>query len=60
MYAPVATRFRIYDVALDATCRAYVDALLSLPAFLEWQAAALQEPWVIARFSNPAPVEGEA
>ena len=26
----------------------------------EWQAAAVQEPWVITSFSNPAPAAGEA
>jgi glutathione S-transferase len=54
MYAPVATRFRTYGVDLDPTCRAYADAVLALPAFLEWQAAAQAEPWVITKFSNPA------
>ena len=60
MYAPVATRFRTYGVALDPTCQAYADAVLALPAFLEWQEAALQEPWVIERYSNPAPAAGQA
>jgi glutathione S-transferase len=48
MYAPVATRFRTYGVALDPACQAYADALLAWPAFLEWQTAALAEPWIIA------------
>jgi len=48
MYTPVASRFRTYGVALDPICQAYADAVLSRPAFLEWQAAALEEPWVIA------------
>jgi glutathione S-transferase len=55
MYAPVATRFRTYGVDLNPTCRAYADAVLALPAFQEWQAAAQEEPWVITRFSSPAP-----
>jgi glutathione S-transferase len=54
MYAPVATRFCTYGVELDPTCRAYADAVLALPAFQEWQAAAQEEPWVITRFGNPA------
>ena len=33
--------------ALDPVCQAYADAVLGWPAFLEWQAAALEEPWVI-------------
>jgi glutathione S-transferase len=48
MYAPVATRFRTYGVALEPVAEAYVEAVLALPAFLEWQAAALEEPWIIA------------
>ena len=47
MYTPVASRFRTYGVALDTTCEAYIDAVLSWPAFLAWQAAALEEPWII-------------
>jgi glutathione S-transferase len=48
MYAPVATRFRTYAVELDPVSRAYADAVLALPAFLEWQEAAKAEPWIIA------------
>jgi glutathione S-transferase len=47
MYTPVASRFRTYGVALDATCQAYADAVLAWPAFLAWEAAALEEPWII-------------
>jgi glutathione S-transferase len=54
MYAPIAARFRIYGVALEPTCRAYADAVLALPAFQEWQAAAQEEPWAITRFDRPA------
>jgi glutathione S-transferase len=48
MYAPLATRLDTYAVDLDATCRAYVDAILGWPDFVRWRAAALEEPWVIA------------
>lgn len=44
MYAPVCTRFRTYDVRLDAACAAYAGRILALPALLEWTEAALQEP----------------
>jgi len=47
MYTPVASRFRTYGVELDPTCQAYADAVLSWPAFLAWQTAALEEPWII-------------
>jgi glutathione S-transferase len=40
MYAPVATRFRTYDVALDAQCAAYAERILALPEMREWIAAA--------------------
>lgn len=48
MYTPVAARFRTYAVELDDACQAYVGAVLARPDFLEWHAAALEEPWVIA------------
>lgn len=42
-YAPVATRFLTYEVALPPVCRAYVDAVIALPAMQEWYAAAIVE-----------------
>lgn len=47
MYAPLATRLDTYSMALDTTTRAYVDAILSLPAFQEWRFAALKEEWIV-------------
>ena len=44
MFAPVTTRFTTYGVDLDATCRAYVDAIAKLPGFQRWKADAAQEP----------------
>jgi glutathione S-transferase len=44
MYAPVATRFVTYDVALDPVCLAYRDELLGWPDMQEWIAAAFEEP----------------
>ena len=44
MFAPVATRFVTYGVELDATCRAYVDAIAALPAMRAWVADAEREP----------------
>jgi glutathione S-transferase len=45
MFAPVAIRFQLYDVALDPTCQAYVAAVLGLSAVQEWLAAArLEKP----------------
>lgn len=47
MYAPVVSRFHTYDVEVDAPTRAYMDAMMALPAWTEWKQAALQEPWVL-------------
>jgi glutathione S-transferase len=47
MYAPVVTRFDTYSLPVDPDTRAYMDAVLSLPAFREWREAALQEPWIV-------------
>jgi glutathione S-transferase len=44
MYAPVATRFRTYDVQLDAVCSAYCDHIMAMPEMVEWIAAAQTEP----------------
>ena len=43
MYAPVVSRFRTYDVAMDAACRAYADRVWALPAMQEWVEAAKGE-----------------
>lgn len=36
-YAPVVTRFVTYDVAVDSVSRAYMDAVLALPAMADWR-----------------------
>ena len=48
MYAPVVARFHTYDVEVDAAARAYMAAMRALPAWREWETAALKEPWVLA------------
>jgi glutathione S-transferase len=47
MYAPLVTRLDTYSIALDATTRAYADAILILPAFQEWRSAAMEEEWIV-------------
>jgi glutathione S-transferase len=47
MYAPVVWRFHTYAVEVSAASRAYMDAVLALPASLEWRDAARDEPWVL-------------
>lgn len=47
MYAPVVSRFHTYAVPLQPASRAYMDAIMALPAWTEWKAAASKEPWVL-------------
>ena len=47
MYAPVVSRLHTYDVGVGAPARAYVAAVMALPAWAEWHAAAVKEPWVL-------------
>jgi len=47
MFAPIVSRFETYSIPVDDTVRAYMDAVLSLPAFLEWKEAGVREPWVL-------------
>jgi glutathione S-transferase len=47
MYAPVVSRFHTYAIDVGAPARAYMEAVMALPAWAEWKAAALQEPWVL-------------
>jgi len=47
MYAPVVSRFYTYAVEVGAASRAYMDAVMALPAWQEWRAAALKEEWVL-------------
>lgn len=47
MYAPTVTRLDTFSWPVDAATRAYMDAILALPAMQEWREAALDEPWTI-------------
>ncbi len=44
MYAPVATRFRTYEIALEGAPAAYVETMAAMAAMQEWAAAAALEP----------------
>ncbi|BAI70736.1 glutathione S-transferase [Azospirillum sp. B510] len=48
MFAPVVTRLETYGVAVRPETRAYMDAVLALPAMRDWTAAAKAEPWEFA------------
>jgi glutathione S-transferase len=45
MYAPVVTRLDRYGWAVDADTKAYMDAVLALPAMVAWTEAGRAETW---------------
>jgi glutathione S-transferase len=47
MYAPVVWRFHTYAVEVSAAARAYMGAVMALPAMGEWREAARRESWVL-------------
>jgi glutathione S-transferase len=47
MYAPVVSRFQTYDVPVSGAARAYMEAVMRLPAWADWRTAGLKEPWVL-------------
>ncbi len=47
MYAPVVSRFHTYGIEVSPASRAYIAAVMALPAWSEWREAALKEPWVL-------------
>jgi glutathione S-transferase len=56
MYAPVVSRFETYAVDVDPVARAYMQAVQTLPAWQEWRAAAVQEPWVLPQNEVDCPL----
>jgi glutathione S-transferase len=48
MYAPVVSRLYTYDVDIADTARAYMKAMMDLPAWQQWTDAAVKETWVCA------------
>jgi len=47
MYAPVVSRFHTYGLPVAADTRAYMDAVMALPAWREWYDAAMKETWIM-------------
>jgi glutathione S-transferase len=47
MYAPVVSRFHTYAVEVGAVARAYMAAMMSLPAWIEWRDVARHETSVL-------------
>jgi glutathione S-transferase len=52
MFAPVVHRFLTYAIEVKPDARAYMDAMISLPAFAEWTRAGLAESLIIAKFET--------
>ena len=47
MYAPVVSRFHTYGIEVSPASAAYMHAVMGLPAWQEWYAAALKEEWLL-------------
>jgi glutathione S-transferase len=47
LYAPVATRFRTYNVSLSPLTQAWCDTLFDDADFEDWEQAAEVESWII-------------
>ena len=56
MYAPVISRLHTYGIAIGPVAEAYKEAVMALPAWTEWRAAALKEPWIMANGEPDWPV----
>jgi glutathione S-transferase len=52
MFAPVVHRFRTYAIQVMPEVQAYMDTMMSLPAFAEWTRAGLAETLVIERLET--------
>jgi glutathione S-transferase len=52
MFAPVVLRFRTYEPPLSVPSRAYMDAMLALPAMQEWIAAAEREGEALPKYDT--------
>jgi glutathione S-transferase len=52
MFAPVVSRLHVYDVAVSASTRAYMDLMMSLPAWRDWQAGAEAEVWRLQKYED--------
>jgi glutathione S-transferase len=52
MFAPVVHRFRTYAIEVAPDAKAYMETMMSQPAFQEWTSAGLIETIVIDRFET--------
>jgi glutathione S-transferase len=47
MFAPVAARFKTYDLPASVALNSYFDAIFELESFKKWRVDALKEPWIV-------------
>ncbi len=52
MFGPVVHRFRTYAIDVSPGAKAYMEAMMALPAFAEWTRAGLAETIVIEKFET--------
>lgn len=53
MFAPIVNRLHIYAVPVSPETRAYMDAVMALPAWGDWAAGAAAESWRIDKYEAP-------
>ena len=47
MFAPVINRFEKYALSDSAVFQTYAGAMKALPAWQDWEEAALKESWIV-------------
>jgi glutathione S-transferase len=52
MFAPVVNRFHTYDIPVSRATRAYMDAMMALPAWKAWTADAEAEKWRMEKYES--------
>lgn len=50
MFAPVVNRFWTYEIPVKPETRAYMDAIMGLPAWKAWMEGGHAEPWFIEKY----------
>ena len=52
MFAPVVNRLHVYDAPVSAETRAYMDAIMALPAWVAWHKDAALEKTKVERYDS--------
>ncbi len=52
MYAPVVNRLHVYEIPVRPETRAYMDAIMALPAWKSWIEGGEAEPWHLAHYDD--------